>query len=103
MELSLNELKSLISQETTQPLAENGSLQIVVIDQGFVVVGYYHQSGNTITLTDAKTIRRWGTTHGLGQLAFNGPTAETVLDIEGTVATHLNAVIKVIQCNPSNW
>jgi hypothetical protein len=66
--------------------------QIVVLDRGFI----YH--GN-VTIDGAKNIRRWGTTAGLGQLAKDGPTGETVLDAAGIVVAPMRAVIHFISCS----
>ncbi len=61
--------------------------RIVVLQRGWVVVGRWHEDGDDITLTDASTIRRWGTTKGLGELV-DGPLADTILDQVGTVRAH---------------
>lgn len=55
-------------------------MKIVVINNGFVVVcRQYQQTSETVTLTNARGIRVWGTDEGLGQLV-HGPTGKTVLD-----------------------
>jgi hypothetical protein len=56
------------------------TLAIMVVQAGHVLIGRA-QGGDdgTIYLYDARTIRRWGTTAGLGQL-YSGPTTETVID-----------------------
>jgi hypothetical protein len=56
---------------------------ILVLWYGWVLVGDYDQKAKT--LKGAKVIRRWGTDHGLGELA-NGPKKETVCDDLGFVA-----------------
>jgi hypothetical protein len=33
-----------------------------------------------VIIDHAWTVRSWGTTHGLGELASNGPTTSTILD-----------------------
>jgi hypothetical protein len=38
------------------------------------------EDAETYTLADASVIRRWGTTAGLGQLAFDGIRKDTILD-----------------------
>lgn len=59
--------------------------KIVVADKGWVFVGDVAENPDgTITITNAKNIRVWGTTQGLGQLR-NGPTNQTVTDEYGTV------------------
>jgi hypothetical protein len=60
---------------------------IVAADRGWVFVGdcEKHKDG-TMTIHNAKNIRRWGTSKGLGELT-NGPTEKTVFDEYGTVKT----------------
>lgn len=52
---------------------------IVVCDRGFVYVGKMTWDGEFTTIEDAKNIRYWGTTNGLGELALSGPTAKKSL------------------------
>ena len=72
--------------------------QIVVLDRGFVYVGKVTQDENNVTITDARNIRRWGTTKGLGELV-GGPTKDTVLDTVGTVVAPMKSVIHFILCS----
>lgn len=71
--------------------------QLVVLDRGFVYVGKPTISGDMVTITDARNVRRWGTTKGLGQLV-DGPTDITELDDVGVVTAPMRAVIHMIQC-----
>lgn len=54
---------------------------ICAFGRGYVVVGDFDQVDNTNWLRPrhAATVRRWGTSTGLGELA-NGPLSSTVLD-----------------------
>lgn len=62
-----------------------GDVRIIVADRGWVFVGRCVENENgSVTITDARNIRRWGTTAGLGEL-INGPTNETKHDYYGTV------------------
>lgn len=67
----------------------NTKRRIVVIESGWVFIGVWHSANEVLRipahLTEAACIRRWGTTAGLGQLALNGPTDETILDPCGIV------------------
>lgn len=78
--------------------------QIVVADRGWVFVGNT-QTDDTgdITITNASTIRRWGTTSGLGQLALSGPTEATKLDAAGTVRIPARSVVAVFNVTPGVW
>lgn len=58
--------------------------QIIIAQRGWVFVGDVTRSGDDVTINDAQCIRRWGTTKGLGQLATEGPTRNTVLDPTGS-------------------
>jgi hypothetical protein len=72
--------------------------KIVIADRGFVWVGKVTTTKAGLRIENARCIRRWGTTTGLGQL-IDGPMPETVLDQVGTVEVPLRAVIGVILCN----
>ena len=83
------------------PTAES-EIKIVVLDRGFVFVGYVTQTDTEMYIDKARCIRKWGTTQGLGELK-NGPVKETVLDAVCTVRPQLKAVIFTIDCNQSKW
>ena len=76
----------------------NMGAQIVVLDRGYVYQGNVTRTGDMITISMAKNVRRWGTTKGLGQLAAAGPQLNTVLDDAGTVLAPMRAVIHFIAC-----
>ena len=69
---------------------------IVVLDRGFVYVGDIVIDGDWCVISNARNIRYWGTERGLGQLALDGPTPKTKLDIVGVVRAPMRAVISVI-------
>jgi hypothetical protein len=73
-------------------------MTIVVLDRGWVYVGRCRQEGTNLIIEDAKNIRRWGTTQGLGQLALEGAQPNTILDPVGTVIAPMRAVIHQIVC-----
>lgn len=82
----------------------NGSpLRIVIAQRGWVMVGRFAQTGDAVTLTDAKIVRRWGTTKGLGELAQKGPLKDTVLDEAGTVRLHALSIVAQIDCAEERW
>ena len=85
----------------SKALVEMGQ-QICVLDRGFVYVGHVTMDGDLVTIDNARCIRRWGTTAGLGQLAESGPTAQTKLDVVGTVKAPLRAVIHFVACK-TQW
>lgn len=74
-----------------------GDVRIVIADRGWVFVGNCqdHDDG-TVTITNCKNIRKWGSTRGLGELA-NGPLPGTVADSYGTVRTNPIATIAVVK------
>ena len=79
------------------------SKQIVIAQRGWVFVGDVEKSGDDVTINNAQCIRRWGTTKGLGEIAKNGPTSNTVLDEMGTVRLHALAVVASLDCEASKW
>ncbi len=78
-------------------------ISIVILDRGFVLVGHAVIDGDWVVTSNASTIRRWGTTKGLGEIAAGGPTASTKLDPIGTVRSPLRALIGLVACEPSKW
>lgn len=71
--------------------------RIVVANRGWVFVGKTTENEDgSLTITDAKCIRRWGTDEkkpGLGYLALHGPTSKTVLDASGTLRIPVSSVV----------
>lgn len=87
----------------------NEDIRILVLQRGRVVVGRYTIEGSWITLTDSRTVRRWGTTRGLEQLANHGPldqdAQKTVLEERLAEPRHIHVLttIEVIGCNAKAW
>lgn len=78
-------------------------IEIVIAQRGWVFVGEVTDQDNKIIISNARNIRRWGTTKGLGEIAANGPTENTILDSVATVTLHPLTVIARIECNGTNW
>jgi len=79
-----------------------GDIKIVVADRGFVFIGRVKQEADFTILANAKNIRVWGTTKGLGELV-SGPTSKTMLDAVGTIRIPSRAVIAIIDVEQSKW
>lgn len=89
--------------EVDQPSSQsNGAIRIVVLQRGWVAVGRYYEQGSDVVLKNAKIIRRWGTSKGLGQLVA-GPLDETTLDPAGTLRQHRLAVVTTFDCKEEAW
>lgn len=76
---------------------------IIVVDRGFVYAGDVEVSNDWCVITNAKNVRVWGTTKGLGELAGKGPTPKTILDDVGTVRVPMRAVISIIDSEKKLW
>ena len=77
--------------------------QIVIAERGWVYVGKVARDGDEIRISECQNIRRWGTARGLGELAQQGPRAETLLDPYGVVRIHVLAVCGRVECNEAAW
>ena len=76
---------------------------IVVLQRGWVVLGtLVSETPDKVTLENTSVIRIWGTTKGLGEIAANGPTKNTILDPCGTVEFHPQTSIMTIVCTFDN-
>lgn len=76
----------------------NGETFIVVLDRGWVFVGKTTKRGAFYHIENARSIRVWGTTSGLGELR-DGPKDGTKLDAAGLVVAPEKSVIFIIKCN----
>ena len=85
--------------KTNKATKKTAPQQIVIADRGWVWVGNVKRNTCSLTITNARTIRYWGTTRGLGELSENGPTPTTKLDPIGTVTVPMRAVIAIVACN----
>jgi hypothetical protein len=87
-----------------RPITRASSVRIVILQRGWVMVGYYKREGENCTLDKASVIRTWGTTKGLGEIALNGPTSLTILDsCNGLVEFHRLTEVANITCDVSQW
>ena len=81
-----------------------GDIKIVILQRGWVMVGYMSRNGNECKLSKASVIRSWGTTRGLGEIAGNGPTSNTKLDkCFGLVEFDYLTAVACISCEESKW
>jgi len=80
----------------------DGNIKIVVLDRGFVYIGYVVIEDEFVVIRHAQNIRCWGTKNGLGELV-NGPLPETKLDPVGTVRAAKRALISLIDVEQSKW
>ena len=77
-------------------------IRIVIAQRGWVFVGRCSREEQEVVLRDAKNIRRWGTSKGLGEL-YTGPKSETVLDEAGTVRLHPLQIIATLDVDQKSW
>lgn len=78
-------------------------IRIVILQRGWVVVGKYRKSHSSVTLEGGSVIRVWGTSKGLGEIAFDGPTNTTKLDSIPQTNWHELTEIANIKCNAEKW
>jgi len=80
-----------------------GEIKIAVLDRGFVYIGQVDMTDpDMLILRNAKNIRVWGTSKGLGELV-GGPLSGTKLDSVGTVRAPFRALISLIDVEQSEW
>ena len=90
--------KSDISPQIASPI------KIVILQRGWVMVGFYTRLGDRCELRKAAVIRQWGTTKGLGEIAQNGPTSSTKLDpTNGLVEFNELTEVAAISVNEVIW
>jgi len=92
----LEQIKKLICDEPA------GDVRIVVLQRGWVYVGRFSRDGDMCKLTNARCIRRWGTTDGIGELR-GGPTTNTKLDPATTVEFHILTSVAILHACADGW
>lgn len=78
-------------------------LKIIIAQAGWVFVGNCERVNDQIVVSNCRNIRNWGAKTGLGQIARNGPTKETVLDDYGTMEIHVLAIVGTLECDVKAW
>jgi hypothetical protein len=90
--------------EQTKPIQFEGTIKIVVLQRGWVLIGKYESDANKCYLHDASVIRNWGTKKGLGELAKDGPQKDTILDkCNGIVEFEALTKVLSIDVNQDLW
>ena len=100
--LMIDEVKYVRADTVNQDL--KGDLKIVILQRGWIMIGRLTRTGSDCVLSNASTIRRWGTTNGLGELANEGIKKDTILDkCYGEVQFDYLTVIATIDCKEAVW
>lgn len=73
--------------------------KITVVNSGWIFLGLNTVEDNCLIISQAENIRQWGTSEGLGQIAMNGKTKNTIADPYGLVKVPLNQVLFTIDCD----
>lgn len=82
---------------------EEPQIRIVVLQSGWVHVGPYVRNGLYTMMPWSACIRKWGSSHGLGQLAASGPTDQTILDWQPKIEFHTLTEIQSMVVSPKVW
>lgn len=99
-------MKRVIIDDTEYVAASENAesdIRIVILQRGWVVVGKYSKKDSQVQLDGCSVIRVWGTSKGLGELAFDGPTSTTKLDPVPQANWHELTEIATIKCNQAKW
>jgi len=78
------------------------SIRIIIGQRGWTWIGRVQTSGDSVVVTDAWCIRRWGTSKGLGELA-QGPVPGTVLDYVGTIRLSPLNIVATYDVDQDVW
>jgi hypothetical protein len=99
--IKIDDVEYIRKDEITIP---EGDLKIVILQRGWIMIGRFERKGNDCKLFNSSTIRSWGTTKGLGQLAKEGPQTNTKLDKNyGVVEFDYLTVCAMISCEEKPW
>jgi len=100
--IMIDEVKYIRADSIDDAKKYEGDIKIVVLDRGFVYIGNVEEKDDFVIIRNAKNLRIWGTTKGLGELV-NGPLSGTKMDSVGTVRAPSRALISLIDVEQSKW
>ena len=86
------------------PAPQPGDLAILVLQRGWVFIGTpsVDSEAGVVNVPDARCIRRWGTSKGLGELAA-GPTPSTEIDMSAPITYHPAAEVFRVAVDQAAW
>lgn len=82
---------------------KSSKVQIVVLNRGWIIIGRVIEEKNKTFIVNASVIRNWGTTKGLGELAYNGSLNDTILDKCPDIEVDTLNIVLIMNCNEDNW
>lgn len=94
-----------MSNEVEQRRSHYHPKHIIVVEAGWVFSGDVVEGNlpDTIAVENAAVIRKWGTTDGLGQLAYFGTTDETELDFCTAPAIPKSKILFILPVVSPAW
>lgn len=100
----IKQLQNLFGGSQAACCTEKLGTQIVILQRGWIFVGDLEKSGSNMKLINAASVRIWGTSKGLGEIADGGPTDSTKLDkIKNEVTFHELTVVAMLKCEDKKW
>ena len=97
------ELKNIFEKPKKESKEIDMGICVVILQRGWVSVGYLKKKGHDCILEKSAVIRNWGTSNGLGEIVLNGPTSNTKLDKSGVTRFHELTSIAIMECNKDKW
>jgi hypothetical protein len=99
--MMIDDVKYVRADKVAEPC---GPIKIAILQRGWVMVGRFERNGADCKLHNAHVIREWGTTKGLGEIAGNGPTKDTILDrCYGVVEFDYLTVVALVSVEEAKW
>lgn len=79
-------------------------LEIVVVKEGWVLIGRVTPLAGELQIEGCSVIRRWGTTRGLAELANEGMTQLTVIEpaVDVVLVPNLSVIMRMV-CKEEKW
>lgn len=91
------------SDKVSSTPPKGSKIRIVILQRGWIMIGYYKKTGEQCSLDNAYVIRTWGTSKGIGELALEGKKSNTKLDPVGHVEFHQLTEVANINCDEDLW
>lgn len=84
-------------------MSKSLGIKIAVVDNGFIYVGEVLVDDVYYIITRCANVRKSGTERGLGQIAFDGPTTDTVLDYSPHVLVPVGRMCHLMEVAEDKW